>query len=240
MSVDIGVYLLSLSRRSWNLRHFLWENLNMGSITDWISAICAAVAVVAAFITVWWPWHTRRSPNIECRVEPFVLDSGTLGDLLIATRLRKPELAVNVRNTGDGTAHALRTYGGEKNECVFFRPKEEGKFVFSSELISLKPDEHILVIILPLTEQSVPNPAVHLEWKEEPTRLKRSLVRKLVPVHKTLEAKHPLGHQERILALGSLTKQARAFGRSVTDQARMYGLHLEDLDPYDPDRGQIQ
>lgn len=206
----------------------------MGSITDWISAVCAVVAVVAAFITVWWPWHTRLSPNLECREEPFVLDRDTMGDLLIATRLRSPQLAINVLNTGDGTAHALKTYGGEKNECIFFRTQEEGEFVFLSELTSLKPDEHIMIIVLPLTGQDVQEPVVNLEWKEEPTRLKRSLARKQVAVHKTLKAKRPLDHQERVLAFHSLQKQAEEFGKTVQAQAHMYGLPLEDIDPYDP------
>ena len=207
----------------------------MGSITDWISSVCAAVSLVAAFITVWWPWHTRRSPNLECRAEPSVLDRETLGDLLIATRLRPPELFVNVRNTGDGIAHSLKVEGGDENECIFFRPKEEGSFVFSSELTSLKPDEQIMIIVLPLTEHDLPNPDIHLEWKAEPTRLKRSLEQKQVAAGKTLKAKRPLEHQERILARHSLHKQASAFGKSIEDQARMYKLPLADLDILDPD-----
>lgn len=109
----------------------LWEHLNMGSITDWISVV-SATTVVAAFITICWPWHRRRSSNLKYRVELSVLDGDTLRDLLIAALLRKPQLPLTSATPRDGIAHALRTYGGEKSECIFFRPHKKKEDSYSS------------------------------------------------------------------------------------------------------------
>lgn len=203
----------------------------MDNVASWISAACAAISVVFTFVTVWWPWHTRRAANLECEQEVSVLRREEVGDLLIATRLRMPDMFLRVQNIGDGIAHSLHVYGGPNNECVFFRSRDDGKFLYSSRLTSLKPDEKITIIILPTTRKET-CPLIKLEWKEEPTRLKLSQVSKSVDIHKTLTPKRPLTHQERVVAYHSMENQATEFATSVEVLTERYGLNFNDLDPY--------
>ena len=67
----------------------------------------------AAFFTIWWPWHTRGKASISHRAIVPKKFPEWLPHLILPCNLRRPNLLVQWRNDGDGTAHAVKVSSKE-------------------------------------------------------------------------------------------------------------------------------
>ncbi len=211
----------------------------MGSITDWISAICAAVAVVAAFVTVWWPWHARKTSKLtyEKRTYPYPnLTPEQIGQLVVATQLRRPMVWFLIRNNGDGTAHDIQLKPLDDFEARFFEQHESpdgGTITLSDSQPILRPGESCTIMLLPNRKTSRQKPKLRLLWSEEPTRLRQSQKDRTDALQCQLEPKAPLPRTEQQLALAQLRASARQTPYSLREYVDLLGLDPNELGLHD-------
>lgn len=210
----------------------------MGSITDWISAICAAVAVVAAFITVWWPWHTRKAPKLTYeRAYPYgTLTPDEVGQLVVSTELRRPMTWFLISNNGDGPAHDIRLEPLDDFDVSVFNRGEPVKgrtITLSNSHPILRPGESCTIMLLPNRATPIQGPRLRLLWSEEPTRLHRSQKEQTDAMPCRLEPKAPLPRIEQQLALAQLRATARQTPYSLREYVDLLGLDPNELGLHD-------
>ena len=219
---------------------FKWIAWSMSNDpASWVSAICAIIACLAAFLTVWWPWHTRPAPDLQFERSAFSVERETMAHLIMSCNLQRPRLIVRWRNDGDGTAYAVAVEGtSDTCEIRMISPNTNSKigFDFVERVGRLESGEHFKAIILPTSKVGTHRPSVRISWKESPTRLNVGHKSKQVEMPYRLPGKHPLGYQERILVRHIVSQTAKEHGYPFETFAQeMLGLNLNDIDPMQAD-----
>lgn len=202
----------------------------------WISTGSAVVSALMAGVTVLWPWHTRMAPDLQYERDMFSVTRESMSELLVVCELQRPRLLVRWRNDGDGTAYAVKIEGLDDTCSVRLALADESKpsgFDFVDIIGKLEPGESFKALILPTSTADVGRPAVRLDWKESPTRLKRGHRSRRVELPYPLQGKRPLTYQERILARHAIEQTAGEYGYPF-DQfvSQMLGLDPDDLNPW--------
>ncbi|WP_125968280.1 hypothetical protein [Bifidobacterium samirii] len=205
----------------------------MIDVSAWVSAGAAVVSTLMAGVTVWWPWHTRAAPDLRFERDAMPVDRDAMASLIVSCGLRRPMLVVRWRNEGDGTAYAVTVEGvdGSCDVCLFDGSGGDVRIVDS--VGRLESGESFEAIILPTSTADVDRPAVRLDWKESPTRLKRGRRSTRVALPYRLPGRRPLLHQERMLARLHLERTALEYGYSYERfVSGVLGFDLDDLDPW--------
>lgn len=192
--------------------------MHSSDVSATLSAVFAGVSTVAAFLTVWWPWHTRGKASISHRdVVPKKFPEW-LPHLILPCNLRRPYLLVQWRNDGDGVAHAIQITG-EDCDVVLMVDGEQYRYGFNvvKDIPLLNPGETFISILLPRDETDLGHVDVTLEYLEEPIRLKRSHVSTRISLPYRLPGLRPLDSRERHAAWEDLRDVSERMGYGSTD-----------------------
>lgn len=187
------------------------------------SAIFAGISAVAAFVTIWWPWHTRGRASIKHRDKLPKNFPEMLPHLILPCGCRRPSLFVQWRNDGDATAHAVRV-SSDVCDVILMVEGEQYRHGFDiiSDVALLKPGEKFTSILLPRVETDREHVDVTLEYLEEPTRLKKSLVSTPISLPYRLRGLRPLGDPEKHAAWGDLRDASEQMGYGSTSVEVLY------------------
>lgn len=187
------------------------------------SAVFAGISTFAAFFTVWWPWHTRGKASISHRdIVPKNFPEW-LPHLILPCNLRRPNLLVQWRNDGDGVAHAVKVTS-EECDVVLILDGEQYRHGFDvvKDIPLLNPGETFISILLPKSKTDLEHVDVTLEYLEEPTRLKKSLVSTPISLPYRLRGLRPLGDPEKHAAWGDLRDASEQMGYGSTSVEVLY------------------
>ena len=182
------------------------------------SAVFAGISTVAAFFTIWWPWHTRGKASIKHRDKLPRNFPEMLPHLILPCGCRRPFLFVQWRNDGDATAHAVKV---SSSICDVVLMVEGDQYRHGFDVIDdvalLRPGETFTSILLPRDRTDLELVDVTLEYLEEPTRLEKSLVSTPISLSYRLRGLRPLEDHEKHAAWESLREQSERAGCGSTD-----------------------
>lgn len=183
--------------------------LDWNVVAAWAGAI---TALVAAFITVWWPWHTRLSAQIEYEAGVVVPipESDRFAQLTVQSGLQRARTFIRVRNDGDGSAYALALESDGRVTVRFLEIAD--RMSWSERLPMLGPGREVIIVVLPMNEDRVAEPDIALRWKESPIRLRRSRKRMPLRLHDGVPGKRPLEFPERAAVRAYLHRRAVEHG----------------------------
>jgi|GEM_PF-4891218 len=192
--------------------------MNANDVSAVLSAVFAGVSTVAAFFTIWWPWHTRGKASISHRAIVPKKFPEWLPHLILPCNLRRPNLLVQWRNDGDGTAHAVKV-SSKECDVVLIIDGEQYRHGFDvvKDIPLLNPGDTFISILLPKHETGLARVNATLEYLEEPTRLKRSHVSTTILLPYRLRGLRPLADPEKHAAWEDLQDASERMGYGSTD-----------------------
>ncbi|KUF07248.1 hypothetical protein [Leucobacter sp. G161] len=199
---------------------------------DWTATgtwIAATIAAISAFVTLWWPWYTRKQPILTAELTALSMSKEQISKAIIACNLQRPTRSWKIRNDGDGVAFNVEIKTPEGYEARFLKLEKSDEITLSSREASLHPGDERVVVFYPLTTQEVVSPTLETKWAESPIRLRQNHKRKDFAVPGKLRGMSPLGAQEMTLVQHQITRAAGLFGYTYGQMLEILGYTTEDI-----------